>query len=158
MIERLEKYFKEHLQTNNIQNTGLIENKIYVATAVLFLEMAYADFEIDPQEEKEIVAALENLFKLEPKKIDSLLQAAKAKRAEANDIFHFTNLIKEHYSRKERIFILEKLWLLIFSDGRVDKYEEALIRKITTLLGLEHGEMIQAKLNMRKQSINLNNE
>ena len=54
--------------------------------------------------------------------------------------------MKEQYSRSDKIKILEMLWQLVYADGHMDKYEDALIRKINNLLGLTHGEMIQAKL------------
>jgi uncharacterized tellurite resistance protein B-like protein len=152
MLHRLEKFFKEQLQTVSGIPSDEKETKIQIATAVLFLEMAFADFEIDPQEELEITNALQTLFKLEAGQVEYLLKEAKTRRSEAHDIYRFTNLLKEHYTRNERLRILEMLWLLIFADGRVDKYEDALIRKITTLLGLEHGDMIQAKLAMRTRS------
>ncbi len=152
MLQRLEKFFKEQLQNVSGADSKEKENKIQIATAVLFLEMAFADFEIDPQEELEITNTLQRLFNLEAGQVEYLLKEAKAKRSEAHDIFRFTNLLKGHYTREERIRILEMLWLLIFADGRVDKYEDALIRKITTLLGLEHSDMIQAKLTMRARS------
>ncbi len=158
MLQRLEKFFKEQLQPASDKSTEEQEAKIRIATAVLFLEMAFADFEIDPQEEREITHSLQTLFSLEAAQVDRLLQEAKHKRSEAHDIYRFTNLLKEAYSREERIRILEMLWLLIFADGRVDKYEDALIRKITTLLGLEHGDMIQAKLAMRNKGNTLHKE
>ena len=151
MLQRLETFFKEHIQNGPNSDQRKTETTIPIATAVLFLEMAFADFEIDPQEEREITNALQTLFHLEPGQVETLLKEAKTKRSEAHDIYRFTNLLKEHYSREERLRILEKLWLLIFADGRVDKYEDALIRKITTLLGLEHGDMIQAKLTIRNR-------
>ena len=47
--------------------------------------------------------------------------------------------------------MLEELWLLIYADGRVDKFEDVLIRKMTTLLGLEHRDMISAKLSAKEK-------
>ena len=57
---------------------------------------------------------------------------------------------KKNIEQDHKIDILEKLWMLIFTDGRVDKFEDRLIRKISTLLGLEHGEMIAAKIKIKK--------
>ena len=50
----------------------------------------------------------------------------------------------------DKIKILEMLWGLVYADGHMDKYEESLMRKITPLIGLGHGEMIQAKLKAKK--------
>jgi len=146
MLKRLEKYFKDNVQDSDNSTPQTNNDKIKIATTVLFLEMAYADFEIDPQEENEIISALHDLFDLDEAEITNLIHDAKIQRASKNDIWNFTNSLKAEFEKNERIEILERLWQLVFADGRVDKYEDALIRKITTLLGLEHGDMIQSKL------------
>ncbi len=149
MLERLEKFFKERLPKNNTENTDSDEYKIKIATAALFLEMAYADFEMEPAEEEQIISALQSLFEIDKSEISELIRIAGEERESKTDIWGFANLIKEGFDRPARINILENLWLLIYADGRVDKYEDALIRKITSLLGLDHSDMIQAKLKMK---------
>jgi uncharacterized tellurite resistance protein B-like protein len=42
--------------------------------------------------------------------------------------------------------MMEALWRLIYADGVLDKYEDYLVRQLATLLGLAHGEMIEAKV------------
>ncbi len=149
MLDRLEKLFKTRPQNIDFKNTANREQKIRIATAALFLDMAYADFEIDANEEKEIITALHSLFEIDKEEIIGLIREAKIERANKLDIYNFTEQVNQHFERRDRVQILEKLWLLIYADGRVDKYEDALIRKMTTLLGLEHGDMIKAKLKMK---------
>jgi uncharacterized tellurite resistance protein B-like protein len=55
-------------------------------------------------------------------------------------------LVNEHFERPKKKWILEQLWRIIYADGKVDKYEDNLIRKISTLIGLSHQEMIEAKI------------
>ncbi len=149
MIERLEKFLSKHLPNNDLQKMDDSNDRIKIATAALFLEMAYADFEIDPAEEDQIISALQNLFEIDKSEISELIRIAGEERDSKTDIWGFTSLIKDGFDRPARINILENLWLLIYADGRVDKYEDALIRKITSLLGLDHSDMIQAKLKMK---------
>jgi uncharacterized tellurite resistance protein B-like protein len=61
-------------------------------------------------------------------------------------------MIKNNFEHGDKIKILEMLWALVYADGYMDKYEEALMRKITALLGLAHGEMVEAKLKAKKNS------
>ena len=151
MLKRLENFLKKHPQAEDKIASEKSAEKVMLATTALFLEMAYADFEIDPQEEKEIVSTLKTMFNISEGEIALLIEDAKLERASKHDIWGFTNILINNFSREERIIILEKLWLLVFADGRVDKYEDALIRKISVLLGLEHSDMIQTKLKIRKQ-------
>ena len=151
MLDRLEKLFKKRPQTDDLKSTKNHEQKIKLATAAVFIDMAYADFKIDANEEQEITASLQSLFELDTNEITQLIREAKVERDSKLDIYNFTKLLNQHFERGDRVQILEKLWLLIYADGRVDKYEDALIRKMTTLLGLEHGDMIKAKLKMKPE-------
>jgi len=151
MLDRLEKLFKNRPQTDDLKSTKNHEQKIKLATAAVFIDMAYADFKIDANEEQEITASLQSLFELDTNEITQLIREAKVERDSKLDIYNFTKLLNQHFERGDRVQILEKLWLLIYADGRVDKYEDALIRKMTTLLGLEHGDMIKAKLKMKPE-------
>ncbi|MEJ2052792.1 MAG: TerB family tellurite resistance protein [Calditrichaceae bacterium] len=119
--------------------------------AVLFLEMGYIDFNLGPEEEKSISKTLVDLFQLEQDQVQELIRIAWQERKDKSDIWTFAGLIKEHFTHDQKIKILEKLWLVIFADGKVDKFEDRLIRKISSLLGLEHGDMIAAKLKIKKQ-------
>jgi len=122
-----------------------------IAPAVLYLEMASADFEVSSEEREKIRSTLRRFFGLGKEEVDGLMDAAGRERAARNDLWYFTNAIKQKYSREQKKIILENLWEIIFADGRVDKYEDALIRKVTGLLGLEHADMIAAKLKVQKQ-------
>jgi len=150
MFSRLEKFIKSQFIFNNQEDPRELDRKLMIATTVLFLEMAYADFQLTDEEEKRIQNTLEDFFILSSDNVIELMELAKENRAEKNDIWTFAGLIKEHFSRSQKKQILEKLWFLIYADGTVDKYEDRLIRKITTLLGLEHSDTIAAKLHAKE--------
>ena len=149
MLSKIESFFKEHLSASDQETSRPIKERLKIATTVLFLEMAYSDFELHEDEQQNIKQTLTDLFGLSPAEIEDLVNIAKDSRENRQDIWVFTNLLKENFDRDQKIHIVEQLWQLIYADGHVDKYEDALIRKITNLLGLEHGEMIQAKIKAR---------
>ena len=120
------------------------------ATSVLFLELAYADFNITPEEEEHIHKSIAAFFSLTSEEVTDLITIARDKWEERNDIWLFANQIKNNFKKNNKIKILEMLWGLVYADDHMDKYEEALMRKITALLGLSHGEMIQAKIKVKK--------
>ena len=145
MFEKLQNFLDNlSLETKSIKQND--QDELQIATAVLFLELAYADFNFTVEEEKQLTNSLQNFFNLDKSEIEELISVAKEKRQQRTDIWLFTNKVKEQYSRSDKIKILEMLWQLVYADGHMDKYEDALIRKINNLLGLTHGEMIQAKL------------
>jgi uncharacterized tellurite resistance protein B-like protein len=121
------------------------------ATCVLFLELAHADFKVAPQEEQMILKNMASFFSLSENDVEELVKLSQEKREQRTDIWFFTDMIKNNFERSDKIKILEMLWALVYADGYMDKYEEALMRKITALLGLAHSEMVGAKLKAKKE-------
>jgi len=149
VITKLQSIFKKFAGDNQT-NEDQLKHNLEIATSVLFLELAYADFNVAPEEESHMCKSMESFFSLSSEEVADLINIARSKREKRNDIWLFTEQIKNNFNRDEKINILEMLWGLVYADGHMDKYEEALMRKITGLLGLSHGEMIQAKLKMKK--------
>jgi len=155
MLSKFEQFIKNvFIPAEENESPEQLDQKLKIATTVLFLEMAYIDFNITNEEEDHIFDILIELFKLEANQVKELIEIAREERMDKPDIWTFAGLIKENFSRQQKIDILEKLWMLIFADGKVDKFEDRLIRKISTLLGLEHGEMISAKIKV-KNTLNI---
>jgi uncharacterized tellurite resistance protein B-like protein len=71
---------------------------------------------------------------------------ADRERRQSHDLFQFAKEINAHFSREEKLEIMDTLWRIIYADGVLDKYEDALIRQLATLLRLTHREMIEAKV------------
>ncbi len=146
MFKFLEKLVNQPTAAKQID-----EKDLMVATAGLFLEIIQADFKIDPQEESQLRRLLENRFALTDSDLNALLAFARQDREKRQDIWQFASRLKDHLPRERRIGILRDLWRLIYADGRLDMYEEATIRKMTELLGLDHADMIEAKLAVKRE-------
>jgi len=147
MFEKLDRFLREKLgNTSSQSGTDQRERNLMIATAALFMEVAAADFFISPEEESHIKTTLNSIFDIDPEEVEELLDSAREIREARQDIWQFASVIKDNYGRGDRYEILLHLWRLIYADGTVDQYEDSVIRKITTLLGLDHGDMIQAKI------------
>ena len=120
--------------------------RIQVATCVVLLEMAHADEEFHDMEETLVRDLLQRKFEISDQDVSELIAFARAQRQESLDIFQHTRLIKAHFTRAEKMDMMEALWRLIYADGVLDKYEDYLVRQLATLLGLAHDEMIAAKV------------
>lgn len=136
-----------------ILNTGLDsdENRdekepVEIATAVFLLEIAHADSKVHPLEEAAVRDGLQALFKKSASQVDSMLESARQAREKSFDLYQFAKEINGHFQTEEKTVILENIWRVVYADGVLDKYEEALVRKIAKLLRLSHREMIQVKL------------
>ena len=55
----------------------------------------------------------------------------------ASDIHQFTSKINSSLDDEEKLEIIEMLWKIIIADGRIDDYENALVRKLSGLLYID---------------------
>ena len=117
-----------------------------MATCVVLLEMAHADEQLHELEERLVRDLLQRKFDLADEDVAELIEYARQERASSLDLFQFTRRINEHFTRAEKLEMMEGLWRLVYADGVLDKYEDYLVRQLATLLRLGHHEMIAAKV------------
>jgi uncharacterized tellurite resistance protein B-like protein len=122
-----------------------IEHALRVATAVLLVEVARADFIIVPSEKLRLRELLEQQFHLSTQELDALLEEAEADADRMVSIQHVTRLLNEHYDHAMKRQVVEMMWQLVYADGEKDHYEEHLIRQVADLLYVSHSEFIQAR-------------
>jgi uncharacterized tellurite resistance protein B-like protein len=149
MIENIKKFFSEKIDTSDQESQVSSERSVSIASCALLLEMAHADSEFSQSERDNIIAILQSNFDMTEDDASDLLNLADLERKESLDLWQFTNLINQSYSREEKIRVAETLWRVIYTDGKVDKHEEYLMRKLTFLLDLQHQDMIEAKFKAR---------
>lgn len=126
--------------------------RIQIATCVILLEVAKSDDEFSSIEKTTLTAILKKKFDLSSEAIEELLNIAHKKREESIDIWQFTNLINQNYTKKEKKKIVEAAWKIIYSDEKLDKYEDHFVHKLTKLLQLKHKDLIEAKLKVKYET------
>jgi len=126
---------------------------VAIATAVFLLEMAHADSEVHSLEAAAVRDGLRAIFKQPADQIDSLLESARLAREKSFDLYQFAKEINAGFEAEDKMVILENIWRVVYADEVVDKYEEALVRKIAKLLRLSHREMIRAKLKILGEGV-----
>ena len=124
-----------------------MEHALRVATAVLLVEMARADFVVEPLERQRLRQLLKHEFQLTEVELDALLEEAEADADRLVSIQHTTRLLNEHYDHAMKRRIVEMMWRLVYADGEKSHYEEHLIRQVADLLYLSQSEFIQARHN-----------
>lgn len=116
-----------------------------LATAALMFEMSRADFDTSPEERAHVEELVRTTFDLDAEETAGLLELAEQEAADATSLFQFTSLINQHFEPEEKVEIIELLWRVAYADGRLDKYEEHLVRNVAELIHVPHREFIQAK-------------
>lgn len=120
--------------------------RFQVATCALLLEVAQSDGHYQAIEANIVRDLLARKFELADDAVTELIEYSQARRQESTDLFQFAREINQHFSRSEKLDIMEAVWRVIYADGTLDKYEDALARQLATLLRLDHKDVIDRKL------------
>jgi len=116
-------------------------------TALLLLEIARADAEIDTVELDAIKRAIEGSCpSIEPDEIEEIIATARQDVEVSISLHEQIRQINTGFSRAQKISLIEQMWRIAYADGDLDKYEEYTIRQLSDLIYVEHKEFIRAKL------------
>ena len=108
MLNQIKLFFEQHLALSAPEETT--EEKLRLATIVLFLEMMYMDDKVEPREQEIILSMIQQNLSLTTEQTDSLLELAEQQRKAATDYFQFTSLINKEYSLEQKVRLIEALW------------------------------------------------
>jgi len=125
---------------------GRHDDDVRIAACALFLEMANIDNEFAEEERQRILTILQDEFGVSAEHATEMAREAAAQLEGATDMWRFTNLVNENYSREEKLRVVELLWQIVYADGRLDAHEDYLMHKMGKLLRLTHRDLIAAKL------------
>jgi uncharacterized tellurite resistance protein B-like protein len=118
---------------------------VRVATALLLVEVARADFSEDVVEDEKTLELLKSFFHLSAEEARLLIEEARSTADSAASLQSFTRRLHEKLSVEEKHGVVEMLWKVALADERLDKYEDHLVRKIAELLYVSHGDLIRIR-------------
>jgi uncharacterized tellurite resistance protein B-like protein len=104
--------------------------------AALLVRLARTDGEYAPEEKKRIDAILSKRYGLEPAGASELRAQGESLEQSAPDTVRFTRAIKDEVEYEERETIVGVLWEVVLADGVRDEQEDAMIRLVANLLGV----------------------
>ena len=146
MIDLLKKFFTKTSDEAGAAESVRISRDVRIATCALLLEMARTDGEFSDLERESIVEVLRDNYQLSAERARAFMKSAEEELEKSIDLWHFAKLINENYSTEEKTKIIEIVWQIIYTDGRLDKHEDYLVHKLAKLLRLSHKQLIDAKL------------
>jgi len=118
---------------------------IRMATAMLMTEVARADFKYDESEFDVLLSLITNLFQISVEDAVELANEAAGTAEDYVSLHSFTQLLNESLSEPEKEHIVSLLWQVAYADGRLDRYEDSLILKISALLYVSRGRVMRLK-------------
>jgi len=147
-------FFKKIFKSEESEKP-LIDDKTSIKACIaLLLETSMAD---EVLEESELSALKETLikdFNISEEEITELIEISKQNVDDSTSLYEFTRDINDNFDSNERIKLIESMWKIAFADGNIDKYEEHIIRKVSSLIYVAHSDFIQAKLNAKEKNEN----
>jgi uncharacterized tellurite resistance protein B-like protein len=152
MLDSIRKFFNRTMQldtagvTDDDPDAELAErHRLHVAACALLLELAHADDEFTDTERDHLEAVIRRHLDLDQETAQSLLELAEEERKSAIDLYQFTSLIRDNYDLGQKTLLAEIMWGVVLADGRVERHESYLLRKIANLLDLKPGYLSQAR-------------
>ena len=133
MIKRFRALFGDKTPAKRAGRRSSLE-QYHVAAAAVLVEAAQLDGSFDAEERAKILDLVTRRFGLDGAAGAALIEAAEQAVAHAKPLHGFTRTLKDAFDHDERIELLEMLWEVAYTDGRLHDYEASLIRRVTGLL------------------------
>lgn len=140
MLDRIKAFLAGSAET-----AGRSFDDLQVAVVALLIRAATSDALFTQKERETIGRIAAEAFHLSPGEIDRLIAEAEDEEAETMDLFRWTQEIKRRYDESERIGLIEKMWEVVYVDGKLDDYEANLLRRVAGLIYVPDRESGQAR-------------
>ena len=121
------------------------EDALRMATAVLMLDVARADHVFEESEFDRVLGLIQAHFELAPEDAAELVNSADNKAEDLTSLHDFTQLLHNNLDENDKARIVGLLWQVAYADGRLDKYEDSLVLKISDLLHVSRGRVMRLK-------------
>jgi len=121
------------------------ESALRLATAVLMVDVARADRVFDESEFERTLTLIERHFGLTTEESAQLVNEADEKADDLVSAYELTELLHKQLNENEKTHIVGLLWDIAYADGALDKYENALILKISDLLYVNRARVMRLK-------------
>ena len=136
-------WFSKNKQDANFES-------LETSVATLLIHAAKLDENYSQDEKLTINKCLVELGFGENDKVEKLIDRCEALEKESNQILHLTQEIKK-LKYTDRLKIIEVLVQVVYADGKMDEFEDNLIRRVCGLVYVENADVGPIKENIKKK-------
>mgnify|MGYP000185454664 FL=1 len=136
-------WFSKNKQDANFES-------LETSVATLLIHAARLDENYSQDEKLTINKCLVELGFGENDKVEKLIDRCEALEKESNQILHLTQEIKK-LKYTDRLKIIEVLVQVVYADGKMDEFEDNLIRRVCGLVYVENADVGTIKENIKKK-------
>jgi len=104
------------------------------AAAALLIEVAMVDKNFDLGERAKILEYVKEKFSLENNVAQKLIAKAEAEVEGSVQLYGVTKALRNGLDYKDRVELMECLWMVAYADGEADPFEDQLMRRIGELI------------------------
>ncbi len=116
-----------------------------LALTALLVRVARTDGHYAPAEVANIDRIIAARYGLDQDATVALRTAAETLETEAPDTVRFTRAIKDAVPYPDRLAVVEAMWRVVLADGVRDDHEDALLRLVANLLGINDRDSAMAR-------------
>jgi uncharacterized tellurite resistance protein B-like protein len=120
-----------------------------LAEAALMFHVIAADGEIRPEERDKMLEILSRQYEFSSEEMTEIFDAAAKADSESVDLYRFTSVLKKALDRDQRIAIIERLWEVVFADGKMHEFEDNVVWRIAQLMEVETVDRVAMKQRVR---------
>lgn len=117
----------------------------HIAVAVLLLEVARSDHQLQQAETDRLLQILQEQWSLTDAEATDLLATATREADQHASLHEHLRLINTSLDQSRRRALVKGLWQVAWADGEIHHYEEHLIRRLADLMHVPHGDFIRSK-------------
>ena len=140
MLQSLKNIFAYDISQDKEEN-----NKDIDILAGLMIEAANTDGAVSNDEVNKISLSLINVFKEDPKDVESVLSRALDDKDNSHSLHFYTSKLNKSFSHEKKLLLIEVLWEVILSDNQIHDFESNLLRRLAGLLYISDIECGNAK-------------
>jgi uncharacterized tellurite resistance protein B-like protein len=143
MLKEIKSFFAD--LTGGKEIAHFEDNDYRLAAAALLVHVATLEGDLSQASREKLHALLKSRFELDDALTNELIDVAVAADHEAIDFYHFTSLLNRTLNEEGRQRIIEMMWEMVYTDGRVSEFEENVMWRVSDLLGVSARERIELR-------------
>ena len=143
----------KNILSNHNSQEDKDNNKSLELLCGLMIEAANMDGQIDEGELNKIKSSLVNIFAEDNAEVDLVLKEALENKNNSKSLHYYTSYINKNFDENEKLSLIEALWEIVLSDGKIHDFESNLIRRLAGLLYISDVDSGNAKKRALDKSI-----
>lgn len=118
--------------------------------ASLLIACSKSDMDQDPEETRVIRQILQTTFEISDTIIDRLIKFGE-NASDAEYLDKITGFVNKQFGKRDKYFLLQKLWLVAYADERIEQSEEKFIRRVAQALDMDDIDISTARAQAERE-------